>query len=104
VIETKNQNTITALAAAVNWRKASYSQGENECVEVASAVVTANNWRKASYSQGENACVEIGSVPRAFGVRDTKLGPNSPILAFNQENWLTFIAQTRNGYGRNAKR
>ena len=79
MIETKNHDAVAALAAAVNWRKASYSQGANECVEVA-------------------------SVPRAFGVRDTKLGPNSPILAFNQENWLTFIAQTKNGYGRNAKR
>jgi uncharacterized protein DUF397 len=104
VIETKNQNTVAALAAAVHWRKASYSQGQNECVEVASAVVAANNWRKASYSEGQNACVEVASVSRAFGVRDTKLGASGPILAFSQENWLTFIAQAKNDYGRNIKR
>jgi hypothetical protein len=97
VIETKNQNTVAALAAAVNWRKASYSQGANACVEVAAVVVAANNWRKASYSQGASECVEVASVPTAFGVRDTKLGPNSPILAFNQDNWLMFIAQAKNG-------
>jgi uncharacterized protein DUF397 len=103
VIETRNQHTTAALAAAVNWRKASYSQGENACVEVASAIVAANNWRKASYSQGQND-VEVGSASRVFGVRDTKLRANSPILAFNQEDWLAFIAQTKNGCGRSANR
>jgi hypothetical protein len=73
-------------------------------VEVASTIVVANNWRKASYSQGQNACVEVGSVCRTFGVRDTKLGSNGPILAFSQENWLTFIARAKNVYGSNAMR
>ena len=79
MIEIRNEDIVAALAIAVNWRKASYSQGANECVEVA-------------------------SVSRAFGVRDSKPGTNSPILVFNQESWLTFIAYTKNGYGSNVTR
>lgn len=73
-----------------NWRKSSYSQGQNGCVEVASA-----NWRKASYSQGANGCVEVGSSAAVVGVRDTKLGPASPILAFSHESWSAFVERAK---------
>jgi hypothetical protein len=85
VIETRYQEVL----ATATWRKASYSQGQNDCVEVA----VATNWRKASYSQGQNGCVEVGSVPDVIGVRDSKLGPAGPILAFGQAGWAAFTDQ-----------
>ncbi|CAM3961573.1 DUF397 domain-containing protein [Kibdelosporangium persicum] len=65
------EDAITALAAATNWHKATFSQG------------------------GENGCVEVGSVPGIVGVRDTKLGAASPILAFTPEKWEIFAAGLR---------
>jgi uncharacterized protein DUF397 len=58
-------------------------------------VIEIRNWRKSTYSQGANACVEIGSAPTMVGVRDTKLGTSGPILAFGRESWSTFIRRTR---------
>jgi len=49
------------------WRKTSYSNPENNCVELA--------WRKSSYSGSENACVEVSAV----AVRDSK-NPAGPRL------------------------
>ncbi|HWN32585.1 MAG TPA: DUF397 domain-containing protein [Pseudonocardia sp.] len=38
--------------------------------------------RDASQSGGDNGgCVEVGTAPGLVGVRDTKLGADSPILA-----------------------
>jgi hypothetical protein len=91
VIEARHDEAVAALATA-SWFKSTYSQGANDCVEVASALVGADNWHKASYSQGQNACVEVGSVPSVVGVRDSKLGPASPILAFGPASWATFTS------------
>jgi hypothetical protein len=66
------EDAVTALAAATNWHKASFSQG------------------------GENGCVEVGSVPSLVGVRDTKLGASSPILAFTSPAWVVFLNHVRN--------
>lgn len=60
------------------------------------ALADATNWRKATYSK-ENACVEVGSVPGVIGVRDTKLGAASPILAFDPSEWDAFIRGVKNG-------
>ncbi|WP_173139680.1 DUF397 domain-containing protein [Kibdelosporangium persicum] len=61
------EDAITALAVATNWRKASFSQGQ------------------------ENGCVEVGSVPGLVGVRDTRLGTASPVLAFASREWKAFL-------------
>jgi hypothetical protein len=53
------------------------------------------NWRKSSYSQGQDTCVEVGSVGAVVGVRDTKLGAESPILAFGPDSWAAFLANQR---------
>ena len=38
-------------------------------------------WRKSSYPQGQNACVEVTTAVRGqVSIRDTKLGPTSPTL------------------------
>jgi hypothetical protein len=66
------EDAITALAAATNWHKASFSQG------------------------GENGCIEVGSTSGHVGVRDTKLGAVSPILAFTPTNWEAFLAGVSN--------
>lgn len=56
-------------------------------------MIEIRNWRKSSYSQGQNACVEVGSAHRTVGVRDTKLGQHGPILAFGRASWSAFIAR-----------
>jgi hypothetical protein len=57
--------------------------------EAVAALATAS-WFKSTYSQGQNDCVEVGSVPSVVGVRDSKLSPASPILAFGPASWATF--------------
>lgn len=65
------EDAVAALAAATNWHKSSFSQG------------------------GQNGCVEVGHVAGLVGVRDTKLGAASPILAFSDRAWSAFIADVR---------
>lgn len=49
-------------------------------------------WRKSSRSSGNGgACVEVGIAPSAAGVRDTKLGDDSPTLAFTRSQWGSFL-------------
>jgi hypothetical protein len=65
--------------------------------DAVTALTAATNWHKASFSQGqENGCVEVGSVPGLVGVRDTKLGAASPVLAFGPRGWVAFLADVRN--------
>jgi hypothetical protein len=53
----------------------------------------AATWRKSSYSEGANNCVEItDELPGWIGVRDSKLGPDSPILVFTHAEWAAFTA------------
>ena len=50
---------------ATDWRKASYSNGSGNCVEV-------GQWRKATYSNGSGDCVEVADGASMVLVRDTK--------------------------------
>ncbi|NHD16295.1 MULTISPECIES: DUF397 domain-containing protein [unclassified Actinopolyspora] len=60
--------------------------------------LTEARWRKSSRSSGNGgACVEVGIAPSAAGVRDTKLGDNSPTLAFTRSQWNTFLDTLREG-------
>lgn len=54
-------------------------------------------WRKSSYSQGQNNCVEIARTGRWVGVRDSKLGQHSPVLVFTEAEWAAFQAAVRDG-------
>lgn len=47
-------------------------------------------WRKASYSGGQNACVEVAPVPAKVGVRDTK-NRDGGMLAVSRTAWRTFV-------------
>ncbi|MGH3822295.1 MAG: DUF397 domain-containing protein [Pseudonocardiaceae bacterium] len=55
-------------------------------------------WRKSSYSQGANDCVEITTdVSGWIGVRDSKLGTSSPVLAVTLPEWRATLAAAEAG-------
>jgi hypothetical protein len=58
---------------------------------------TANpTWRTSSYSGSQGSCVEVDdSVGDLTLVRDSKLGGESPILAFTPDQWRTFLVTLR---------
>jgi hypothetical protein len=66
--------------------------------EAIAALAEADNWHKSTFSGGENSgCVEVASIPGFVGVRDTKLGATSPILAFTNAEWEAFVQGAREG-------
>lgn len=65
--------------------------------EALQALTTAANWHKATFSAQNGGCVEIATIPGWVGVRDTKLGPNSPVLAFTPTEWDAFTNGVRSG-------
>jgi hypothetical protein len=49
-------------------------------------------WRTSSYSTtSAGNCVEVGAASGERAIRDTKLGPSSPILVFSAKEWRTFV-------------
>ena len=60
---------------------------------------TSDGWSKSTFSNGgQNGCVEFNfDVPGWAGVRDSKLGSNSPVLVFNQRELDAMIAGARAG-------
>jgi hypothetical protein len=66
--------------------------------EAIAALAEAGNWHKSSFSGGENGgCVEVASIRGFVGVRDTKLGAGSPVLAFRIAEWDAFLRGVREG-------
>ncbi|MGH3923132.1 MAG: DUF397 domain-containing protein [Pseudonocardiaceae bacterium] len=60
-------------------------------------LATAAGWRKSSYSQGENNCVEITTeLPGWVAVRDTK-NRDAGLLALNRQQWDGFLDAVKNG-------
>ena len=45
------------------------------------------NWRKSSFSGGEGNCVEAASAAGAVAVRDTKQNGVGDVLAFTPAAW-----------------
>ena len=61
--------------------------------QAVAGLATAAGWHKSSYSQGQNGCVEITTeLPGWVGVRDTKLGTASPVLAVTTAQWRVLLA------------
>ena len=54
-------------------------------------------WYKSSYSNGEGGdCVEVAAdTPDLVPVRDSKLGADSPVLAFPAHAWTGFLGLLR---------
>ena len=75
-----------------NWRKSSYSNSSGDCVEVATAA-----WHKSTYSNSSGGCVEVASLDPVVGVRDSKQHGRGPILEFTAAAWSDFLAAAKDG-------
>jgi hypothetical protein len=53
-------------------------------------------WRKSSYSNSANGCVEAADVTGLVGVRDSK-DPHGPVQLYAPRQWASFIAAVRSG-------
>lgn len=65
----------------------------------ASFDLSSANWFKSSYSNGQGgACTLCAHLPGGhIAVRDSKAGPDGPVLVFNREQWSTFIQGIKAG-------
>jgi len=54
-------------------------------------------WRKSSYSPHDSNCVEVGQGLGVRGVRDSKLGEDSPILVFEARVFRSFLRAVKSG-------
>jgi hypothetical protein len=59
------------------------------------AVVCAD-WRKASYSVNNGQCVEVGSTHAAVVVRDS-VDPSGPVVSYSARTWQRFLATSKAG-------
>jgi hypothetical protein len=53
------------------------------------------NWRKASYSNGQGDCVEVGNLAESVAVRDTK-NRGGAVLGVQAKAWRAFTSEIRN--------
>ncbi|MGH3565607.1 MAG: DUF397 domain-containing protein [Pseudonocardia sp.] len=66
--------------------------------DVRTALAHTQAWRKSTYSDMANNCVEITTeLPGWVGVRDSKLGHDSPVLAFTHHEWQALVDGIRDG-------
>lgn len=55
-------------------------------------------WRKSTYSGANGSCVELGpGHGNAVGMRDTKLGADSPVLTFDRDAVAALVAAIKTG-------
>jgi hypothetical protein len=56
------------------------------------------NWRTSTRSsQAQGNCVEVGFAPGRTGIRDTKLGADSPILDIDSAAFAAFVRRVQDG-------
>lgn len=56
------------------------------------------HWRKSSYSNGGGECVEVADLPdNGMGVRDSKLGEQSPIFTLSRAGWIGLLDAVKAG-------
>jgi hypothetical protein len=66
--------------------------------QATAALTTATGWCKSSYSQGQNGCVEVTTeLPGWVGVRDSKLGTDSPVLVCARSQWSATLSSAQAG-------
>ncbi|RCV52067.1 DUF397 domain-containing protein [Marinitenerispora sediminis] len=75
----------------LSWRKSSYSAGNVNCVECASAP-----WRTSSYSSGADNCVQYGQPSPTVALRDSKY-PHHGHLTLPPAEWSAFLAAAKHG-------
>ena len=54
-----------------------------------------SNWRVASYTGGQGNCVEVGTSTATIAVRDTKNRTEGPVLRFDFPAWRAFIQRLK---------
>jgi hypothetical protein len=60
--------------------------------------VSEPRWRKASFSQPNDDCVELALLEDgSIGVRDSKDGGQGPVLIFSRAEMRAFLAGVRGG-------
>lgn len=59
--------------------------------------LTGADWRKSGYSNGTEQCVEIAALPDgAVAMRDSKR-PEGPVLRFTAGEWDAFVLGAKDG-------
>lgn len=58
------------------------------------AAATGFDWFKASYSSGDQSCIEVARIPGVVPVRDSK-NPEGPALALAPHAWSAFISSIK---------
>jgi hypothetical protein len=48
-------------------------------------------WRKATYSNAGNECVEVARTPAGYAIRDSK-NPQAPHLTLGAAAWTSLLA------------
>lgn len=81
------------MTSQPKWKKSSYSGTNGDCVEMADLT----EWRTSTYSGANTGCVEVADTGDVIGIRDSKLGDDSPVLAFNRKEMRAFIDGVRAG-------
>ncbi|MFB7998961.1 DUF397 domain-containing protein [Streptomyces sp. NPDC056002] len=53
-------------------------------------------WYKASYSSGDQNCLESARVPHVVPVRDSKLSrQRGPVILFGSQAWTRFVTSVK---------
>ena len=56
---------------------------------------TVSDWRVATYTGGQGNCVEVGRSVSAVAVRDTKDREDGPVLRFDPSVWKAFTERLK---------
>ncbi|WP_028934262.1 DUF397 domain-containing protein [Pseudonocardia spinosispora] len=59
------------------------------------AAAELRQFRKSTYSGQNGSCVEVATAPGWVGVRDSKLGVDSPVLVISALEWRALITRLR---------
>ncbi len=80
------------MFAALSWKMYSRERG------VTPAQVRGAFWRKSSFSNYDDICVEIARLlSDRIGARDTKDNGGGPVLIFTSCEWSAFISGAKDG-------
>ena len=54
-----------------------------------------SDWRVATYTGGQGNCVEVGRSATSIAVRDTKNKEDGPVLGFDPFAWRAFTQRLK---------